>query len=58
MKKYKEYIIEYCGDPSNLIPWVFCHDEYDGAPDSGDTRCGIGCSVKDCKEQIDELWDL
>jgi hypothetical protein len=34
--------------------YTFVHDDYDGAPDGGDTRCGYGDSVESCMRQIDE----
>lgn len=41
--------------PDRRYDWAFAHDDYDGAPDSGDMRCGVGPSIEDCKRQIDEL---
>lgn len=38
------------------FPWAFVHDDYDGADDSNDGRCGNGQSEQDCKNQIDE-WE-
>lgn len=49
---YKGYEIYPSGDPYNLQPYAFVHKDYDGAPDSGDRRCGTGASIEDCKEQI------
>lgn len=34
--------------------WAFWHDDYDGAPDGNDHRCGHGASIEHCKSQIDE----
>ena len=36
------------------VQYAFCHDDYDGAPDAKDGRCGYGRSVEHCKKQIDE----
>lgn len=54
---YKGYSITYWAKPipTRSFDFDFCHEDYDGAPDSGDRRCGSGMSVEDCKEQIDEL---
>ena len=35
--------------------WTFVHDDYDGAPDANDHRCGDGVDVPDCKRLIDEM---
>ena len=50
--EYKGYTISPSGDPYNLQPYTFVHKDYDGAPDSGDNRCGTGKSIEECKEQI------
>jgi hypothetical protein len=34
--------------------YTFIHDDYDGAPDGGDMRCGYGDSVENCMKQIDD----
>jgi hypothetical protein len=41
--------------PDRSHDWHFYHDDYDGAEDAHDDRCGDGPSVEDCKRQIDEL---
>lgn len=45
--------------PGNTVfaAWVFSHDDFDGAPDSGDGRCGYGDAIEDCKRDIDEMCD-
>lgn len=48
----------YCEPPP--IPswggdWQFVHDDYDGAPDAHDSRCGSAASVADAILQIREL---
>lgn len=55
--RYGEWHITHSVKP---IPWrcfdyEFYHDGFDGAPDSGDTRCGSGMSVQDCLNQIDQI---
>ncbi len=32
----------------------YAHEDYDGAPDSGDHRCGFGKTREDCIERIEE----
>ncbi len=57
MVEYRGYTITHGAKPVPTRVWDydFVHADYDGAPDSGDRRCGNGASVDDCKEQIDEL---
>lgn len=60
--EYRDYIIEYNPPPIPVFThdWAFCHKDFDGAPDSGDYRCGTGEDIEDCKHQIDameEEWD-
>lgn len=35
--------------------FAFCHDDYDGAEDANDNRCGYGASIEDCINEIEEL---
>ena len=35
--------------------WQFVHDDYDGADDSHDNRCGFGETPEACREEIDEI---
>lgn len=56
--------VEYRGykiyrDPKPIPPhiagdWSFVHEDYDGAPDGNDNRCGCAQSIADAKAQIDE----
>ena len=48
--KYKGYTItkEYADH------WHFQHDDFDGAPDSGDNRIGHGNTLCDAKSQIED----
>ena len=57
VEEYRGYTITYWAKPVPTRAWDydFSHEDYDGAPDSGDHRCGNGASVEDCKEQIDDL---
>lgn len=38
-----------------FMPYDFAHDDYDGAPDAGDNRCGYGSSIEACKAEIDDI---
>ncbi len=40
--------------PDRSHDWSWVHDEYDGAPDSGDDRCGTAASLEAAKRAIDE----
>lgn len=42
-------------DPSPFGSYAFVHDDYDGAPDAHDNRCGHGRTLQDCITQIDEI---
>ena len=57
--RYKNYTISY--DPKPIphrsFDWDFGHDDYDGALDSNDYRCGNGASIEHCKQQIDDMED-
>lgn len=55
--RYKDYFIVYNPKPIPLRSddWDWYHDEYDGAPDSGDRRFGTTNSFEDAIDQINEL---
>lgn len=55
--KYKNYTISYWAKPipDRSHDYDFMHDDFDGADDANDTRCGCGSSIDDCKRQIDEM---
>ena len=57
--KYDGYTITYNPKPfpqtKGNFDWDFAHDDYDGAPDAGDMRCGYGSSPQDCIQQIKEI---
>lgn len=54
---YKGYKISYNPKPipTDQMDWDFVHDDFDGAPDSNDRRCGSAASVEACKGEIDDL---
>lgn len=35
----------------------FCHDDYDGAFDAGDNRCGQAHSIEEAEREIDQIED-
>jgi hypothetical protein len=41
--------------PSRAHDWDWHHVDFDGAPDSGDTRCGTASSAADAIQQINEI---
>lgn len=56
--QYRSYTITYDPPPGPTDQvYSFSHEDFDGAPDSSDNRCGRGSSIRDCEEQIDELED-
>ena len=57
VEKYRGYTISYWAKPVPTRAWDydFSHEDYDGAPDSGDNRCGNARSLEQAKEFIDEL---
>jgi len=48
---YRDYRI-HIGDTC-FANYVFAHDDYDGADDAADSRCGYAQSVDECKRLID-----
>lgn len=45
-------------DRSSLMPtndWVWSHDDFDGADDANDSRCGRSGSLTACIADIDDL---
>lgn len=36
--------------------WCYAHDDYDGAEDANDNRCGYAPSLEAAKSDIDEWW--
>lgn len=56
---YRGYHIQYDPPPIPIrnADWQFHHDDYDGAEDSRDPRCGFAASEAECREQIDWIED-
>ena len=48
---WKIYVANHC-----FVNYKYVHDDYDGAPDAGDNRCGHGQTVEACKAEIDERY--
>lgn len=40
--------------PTRNCDWHWVHDDFDGAPDSGDNRCGSCASFADALSECDE----
>jgi len=40
--------------PVRTCDWHFWHDDFDGAPDANDSRCGHAASLEEAKAQIDD----
>jgi hypothetical protein len=36
------------------VGWIYAHEDYDGAPDGNDHRCGACESIEACKAEIDD----
>lgn len=55
---YKGYRI-YLSDlyTTHGYEFEYVHNDYDGAPDSGDNRCGLARSIEAAKAEIDERED-
>lgn len=43
--------------PSPAFDWDWWHEDFDGAEDAGDHRCGSAASLPDCIEAIHEWED-
>ncbi len=41
--------------PDRRHDWDFEHEDYDGAPDSGDTRAGSAETIWDCLQAINGI---
>jgi hypothetical protein len=55
--EYRGYWIEYNPKPipaSCGVDWDWHHDDFDGAPDGNDNRCGCSASLNAAKADIDE----
>lgn len=57
-KNYRIYLNDFNAHPNAWqVAFVFVHEDYDGAPDAGDDRCGYGPSIIACMNEIDNLED-
>lgn len=56
---YRGYVITYDAPPipDRRWDWHFVHENYDGAPDSGDHRHGDAASLTDAMCEIDLIED-
>jgi hypothetical protein len=43
--------------PPGIADWHFYHDDFDGAPDAGDNRCGSAGSLAECLREIADLME-
>lgn len=57
--RFGSYTITYDPPPIPIrtFDWQFVHDDFDGADDSTDNRCGAAASVEACIAEIRELED-
>ncbi len=57
--KYRGYTISHAPKaiPDGRDGFDFSHEDFDGAPDSGDNRCGTAGSLKDACSQIDGMLE-
>lgn len=56
--EYRGFVITYDPPPipTRSYDWQWMSDDYDGAPDSTDTRAGRSASLDEAKADIDEWW--
>lgn len=43
--------------PVRTCDWQFYHEDFDGAPDAGDNRCGSAASFADALNECDAIED-
>jgi len=57
--KYRGYTLSLDPKPipDRSHDWDFSHEDFDGAPDSGDNRCGTAETLADACEQIDDILE-
>ncbi len=55
--RYGSYTIVYAPPPIPMRThdWAFWHNDFDGAADANDARCGTAKSVDACKAEIDAI---
>lgn len=58
--KYRGYTLSLDPKPipDRSHDWDFSHEDFDGAPDSGDNRCGKARSLEDACRQIDDMQEV
>lgn len=58
--KYGSWSIAYNPPPIpvRVCDFQFWHDDYDGAPDANDNRCGTAATLDAAKAEIDMLEEL
>jgi len=54
---YRGYHIrhDFTAKPALRSPVTYAHQDYDGAPDSNDHRCGLAKTLPEAIRDIDEL---
>lgn len=59
-ERYGNWHIEFNPPPipTRACDWQFWHDDYDGAPDANDNRCGSAATLDDAKMEIDMIDDM
>ena len=57
--EYRGFIITFDPPPipTRAYDWRWMSDDYDGAPDSTDTRAGRSASLADAKADVNAWWD-
>ncbi len=57
--EYRGFVITYDPPPipTRAYDWQWMSDDYDGAPDSTDTRAGRSASLEEAKADVDEWWN-
>jgi hypothetical protein len=49
------YLNDFSAHPQAWqVGWLYVHDDFDGADDANDGRCGACASVDACKAEIDD----
>lgn len=54
-RKYRIYLSDLAD--THGFEYEYSHDDFDGAPDARDNRCGYARTVDAAKQEIDELED-
>jgi len=57
--EYRGFVITFDPPPipTRAYDWQWMSDDYDGAPDSTDTRAGRSASLEEAKADVDEWWN-